>query len=299
MSKQDILAAHRLEKTSQNSFDLLFDVAARMAASEQKELSLLDVGSYVGSFARGAISKLNDHPLSIYCFDAFQGNIETAKSLISEPFVEFINAAVTKEDLSEVTFSIPKQSFSDDHQNTWGGRVATDPTRQEFSQDEKIRVPGIALDTFLKQRNIERPDIVKMDIQGGEYEALLGMGAALRQTKLMFIECQLKHGRDMRYVELLQKNGFIVMMDTFQFGMHPDLNDEEVRMICDMVGIRIERMVGRNVYGSSTRGDFFLKCLSHRSPISGMFTYFQTDLLAANMRFGLAKIALYEALTTA
>lgn len=45
----------------------------------------------------------------------------------------------------------------------------------------KIRVPAVSLDEYLEERNIEQADLIKMDIEGGEYFALKGMQNVLER----------------------------------------------------------------------------------------------------------------------
>lgn len=294
--KGNLFAAHTLSKVSKSSFGLLFDTAREMVGSRDRKIEILDVGSYLGSFAQEAIRSLGHKELEIHCFDAFKGNIEAAQRTVSDPRVTFHNAAVTREDAEEVVFSIPRASFVNEKKATWGGRVAQEASAQQYANDEQIVVSGKSLLSFCNAQGITRPDIVKMDIQGGEYEAMLGMGEHLRQSKLLFIECQLKHGRDLRYIDLLRKNGFIVMMDSFQFAMAPGLSDERTRDICEMIGIEPFKVINGNVYGYSKDGGKFMKAISENTPMSALFSYFQTDLIAVNRRFGDARFAFYETL---
>lgn len=51
------------------------------------------------------------------------------------------------------------------------------------------RVPGRPLATLLRERGIERIDLVKMNIEGAELDALRGMGAALANVRQVAISC--------------------------------------------------------------------------------------------------------------
>jgi FkbM family methyltransferase len=59
--------------------------------------------------------------------------------------------------------------------------------RYGMSASSTITVPGITIDEFCVQNDINHVDILKMDIQGGELSALQGASALLRQQAVSVI----------------------------------------------------------------------------------------------------------------
>lgn len=292
--KLNLNAAHLLGQASRDSFGLLFRIAERLAGPAEG-IQILDVGSYRGSFARQALNTFADRDFTVHCFDAFAGNIETARAELRDPRVRFVHAAVTAEDRESVTFSIPKVSFVG--KNTWGGRVALDPTATRFAADEKVSVRGLSLDSYLMSLGISGPLIVKLDIQGGEYEALQGMKQSLPEIPLLFVECQLKDGHDLHYITFLEEAGFAVVMDSFQFGLRPDLSRDECDAICKVMGLEIYEFVSQGViFGVARDTAKIPEALGPNSAFAPFFTYFQTDLLAVNTRQPAAMTAFFETL---
>lgn len=55
-------------------------------------------------------------------------------------------------------------------------------------QGMQISVPAITLDTFIKEHNIDKVDLICMDLQGAELMALQGMGEHLKNTKYIITE---------------------------------------------------------------------------------------------------------------
>jgi FkbM family methyltransferase len=51
-----------------------------------------------------------------------------------------------------------------------------------------IAVQTTALDEFLAEKNIAEVDVVKMDIEGAESIAMIGMSKTLKKTKMLFLE---------------------------------------------------------------------------------------------------------------
>lgn len=63
------------------------------------------------------------------------------------------------------------------------GKTAGSAGRQELPYAESISVPAVSLDAFVFDEGHPAPDIVKMDIEGGEVLALPGMHKVLTQAQ--------------------------------------------------------------------------------------------------------------------
>lgn len=62
----------------------------------------------------------------------------------------------------------------------------------EIQSKEKTQIETVILDTYIKEKNISLPDIIKLDIQGYELEALKGAKEAMKHAKYVFIEVSLE-----------------------------------------------------------------------------------------------------------
>ena len=60
---------------------------------------------------------------------------------------------------------------------------------ENYVQDE-VRVKSVRLDSFMESNNISHIDILWMDIQGGELEALKGLGDRIFDVKLIYSEVE-------------------------------------------------------------------------------------------------------------
>ena len=60
--------------------------------------------------------------------------------------------------------------------------------KKYHQQGEKIKVPAIRLDSFMNDNNIDKIDLICMDLQGAELFALEGMGEKLKNTKYIITE---------------------------------------------------------------------------------------------------------------
>ncbi len=100
---------------------------------------------------------------------------------------------------------------------------------------EKISVRMVRLDSDLDVC----PDFIKLDLQGGEPEALNGLGSRLAQVKIMKIEIEMLSGdARRRCVQLLNNAGFFLLVEDFQF-LVPHVTDRLRRALTD-IGIEIE-----------------------------------------------------------
>lgn len=67
---------------------------------------------------------------------------------------------------------------------------ATQNYALETYVQKPITVPTITLETFFRERKIEAPDIIWMDIQGAELLALEGAGEYIKKIKLIHLEVE-------------------------------------------------------------------------------------------------------------
>ena len=145
---------------------------------------VVDVGANWGYFTlvvaylvggSGAVIAIEPHPRLAALLADNVGNNGLAH-------VEIVRAAAGAD-----TRSRPFVGF-DEHGGNWGVSRAA---RQAEVPDFEART--VALDGLLDKRNVSRVDLVKIDIEGGEAEAILGMAAGLgqRRYRYILIECHL------------------------------------------------------------------------------------------------------------
>ena len=100
---------------------------------------------------------------------------------------------------------------------------------------ETICVKMVRLDSALGAC----PDVVKLDLQGGEPEALIGLGGLLPQAKVAKVEIQMLSGKVRgRCVQLLKDAGFFFLVEDLQFAV-PEMT-KELRRALNEIGVEIE-----------------------------------------------------------
>lgn len=87
--------------------------------------------------------------------------------------------------------------------------LSSDPSMGHISEDGEIEVNTISIDEFVEQGN-PPPDLIKMDIEGAEFEALIGAKEILISKKpVIFLAT---HGDDIKNkcLELLKKLNYTI-----------------------------------------------------------------------------------------
>jgi FkbM family methyltransferase len=149
--------------------------------------SAYDVGANIGYISLLLARACGDQG-DVVAFEALPKNIERLKRNLSlNAFAhntQVVSAAVVDE-VKEVTFLV--------HSSTSMGKAAGSAGRDEQYQ-QQIHVPGISLDEYIYTQGHSRPDVVKMDIEGGEVLAVKGMQRLLKEAPpVMLVEL---HGHE-------------------------------------------------------------------------------------------------------
>lgn len=92
-------------------------------------------------------------------------------------------------------------------------RKASDEDYKRENPQTKIKVQGTRLDTFMKEEGISHVDMLCMDIQGYELNALKSMGENLKRVKYIILECSLKS----TYINGCSFNDINIYLDSFGF----------------------------------------------------------------------------------
>jgi FkbM family methyltransferase len=136
-----------------------------------------DIGANIGY-----ISLLLAHAAGesgrVIAFEALPQNVARLRQNLAlngmEERVEVVHAAVTDQP-KPVHFLVGPSSGT--------GKVKGSAGRHELHYSQSITVPGIALDDFVFGRGHPKPDMMKIDIEGGEVLAVPGMLRVLSEVR--------------------------------------------------------------------------------------------------------------------
>lgn len=142
-----------------------------------------DVGANIGYISM-IFAKYTGKNGKVFAFEAFAENIERMEKNIEvnnlESQIEVLYYAVVDSD-EEVSFLVGPSHETGKAEGSMG--------RKETTYRERVTVPGISLDSFVYNLGNPLPNVVKMDIEGGEVMALPGMRRLLRDGRpLVFLE---------------------------------------------------------------------------------------------------------------
>ncbi len=143
---------------------------------------IFDVGANIG-YVSLLLAKAAGKEGKIFAFEALPSNVEQLRRNVAlngmEARVTVIASAVTQVP-GPVRFLV--------HASGGMGKAAGSAGRDDKYQSE-VTVPGISLDEFVYGRGHPLPQVVKMDIEGGEVMALRGMHRVLTEARpLMLME---------------------------------------------------------------------------------------------------------------
>ena len=137
---------------------------------------IYDVGANIG-YVSLMLAKATGEKGKVYAFEALPANVGQLQKNLAlnqmERRVSLFAGAVTQAS-GPVRFLV--------HASGGMGKAAGSAGRQDIYQSEVI-VPGISLDEFVFGQGNPPPQVVKMDIEGGEVLALPGMQRVLTEVR--------------------------------------------------------------------------------------------------------------------
>ena len=141
---------------------------------------MVDIGAHIGYFTR-IFSKLVGEKGLVLAFEADQENFK----ILQKNVAHLRNVKIFSLAVSEKNGMIDFY-----HCEEKAGCHSTLPNIPLPFKMLKVIVPSVTLDGFLAQEGLTHTDIIKMDIEGGEWAALEGMKKVLRHssTKALIVE---------------------------------------------------------------------------------------------------------------
>lgn len=147
-----------------------------------------DIGANIGYFSLLLARKV-EHTGCVFAFEALPANIQRLRTNVElnnlGSRVKIVPVAIIDRERS-ARFRIGPSGAM--------GKVEGSAGRERVNYGETISVEGISLDEYVYKRGNPSPDVVKIDIEGGEALALSGMLRVLNEAKpIIFLEI---HGPD-------------------------------------------------------------------------------------------------------
>jgi FkbM family methyltransferase len=194
---------------------------------------VIDVGAHVGDFSEAVLA--HQPWVKIHAFEPLPAAFRILRKNLA-PFgnIEFHNVALGRA-RGEGNFFVSK--FTKASSFLVNGTILDKGLYGiDFSTEEVLRVPIVALSDYLHEQNIGRVRLLKLDVQGFELEVLAGAESVLDRIDWIYTEARFVEGvyreaplvNDI-YVYLIQRGFRLQRM----FGVS---HDNEGNMIeCDML----------------------------------------------------------------
>ena len=172
--------------------------------------TIVDIGSNKGQFALVARKCFPDS--KIISFDPLPNSGSIFKDIfIEDNNIIFHNYAIgPREGKKEIHIS-----KKDDSSSLLGITKLQDNLFPGTAQESISTIDMAPLDNFIKKDQIESPALLKLDVQGFEYEALLGCNNLLNSFNYIYCECsfvELYQNQRLAdsIISFLQKKGFVL-----------------------------------------------------------------------------------------
>lgn len=164
---------------------------------------IYDVGANIG-YVTMMLAHHTGPAGKVFAFEALPANVERIQKNVALNGLENVSvvSAAVLDKAGDVTFYV--------HESVGMGKAAGSAGRREEQYKAEITVAGLALDEFVFQRGNPAPEVVKMDIEGGEVLAIPGMKKILEMYHpLMLLEL---HGEESEKVawEVLTAVGYTI-----------------------------------------------------------------------------------------
>ena len=138
---------------------------------------IIDGGANIGKYCKLISQKLPN--TNIIAFEPVENTFEKLKQNVGDlKNIELVHRGLfSKECTMEINL------FSSDTHSTLYELEGV-----KYSADKKTKINLITGDSYLEQHNIEKVDFLKIDVEGAEYDVLLGLENALKKGVIKVIQ---------------------------------------------------------------------------------------------------------------
>jgi FkbM family methyltransferase len=184
----------------------------------KKSKVIYDIGANIGYYTLIA-AKANKDSAKVYAFEPFPENVAALKRNIevnNQNNVKVLDIAISN--------STGMASFSDSDNNVANTLCEDSPT---FKENKSIKVRTSTIDELVHNKTIEVPDLVKMDVEGTELEALTGAKNTLKEHHpVIFLSTHNCHvpGIHKKCIDFLADIGYRI--EYLNFRENKTLNDD-------------------------------------------------------------------------
>ena len=205
------LTFHRLESTIMKIL------------KDEKKLVIFDVGCFRGVFTKNILKLTDRKKIKFYLFDINKNTKKYISNLILSRNISYNEVAlINKNGTAEYNYNSFFESsgsslsplFRNDAKWISSRKFLLKILLQSTKNYVKYRVPTLTLDTFVKKKRIKSIDLLKVDIDGSEYEFLQGAKVTLKENKIKVILIEINDKKknykkkEKKIINFLKKRNF-------------------------------------------------------------------------------------------
>ena len=162
----------------------------------EKKLVIFDVGCFRGVFTNNILKLIGKKKFKFFLFDINKNTKKYISNLLLSKNISYNEIALSNKNgtakynynsFFESSGSSLSSLYRDD--TTWvsSRKFILKILQQNTNDYTEYNVPTLTLDTFVKRKKIKSIDILKVDIDGFEYEFLQGAKKTIKKNKIKVI----------------------------------------------------------------------------------------------------------------
>ncbi len=189
----------------------------------EKNLVVFDIGCFRGVFNKNILKLIDRKKIKFYLFDINKNTKKYISNLILSRNISYNEVALSdKNGTAEYNYNSFFESsgsslsplFRNDAKWISSRKFLLKILLQSTKNYVKYRVPTLTLDTFVKKKRIKSIDLLKVDIDGSEYEFLQGAKVTLKENKIKVILIEINDKKknykkkEKKIINFLKKRNF-------------------------------------------------------------------------------------------
>ena len=162
----------------------------------EKKLIIFDVGCFRGVFTKNILKLIGKKKFKFFLFDINKNTKEYISNLLLSKDISYNEIALSNKNgtakynynsFFESSGSSLSPLYRDDTKWVSSRKFILKILQQNTNDYMEYNVPTLTLDTFVKRKKIKSIDILKVDIDGFEYEFLQGAKKTIKKNKVKVI----------------------------------------------------------------------------------------------------------------
>ena len=222
----------------------------------EKKLVIFDVGCFRGVFTKNILKLIDKKKFKFFLFDINKNTKKYISNLISSKNINYNEIALSNKNgtakynynsFFESSGSSLSSLYKDDNRWISSRKFILNILLQSTNDYINYSVPTLTLDTFVKKKKIKLIDILKVDIDGSEYEFLKGGDNTLKKNKVKVILIEINDkknnytNKEKKIINFLKKRNFtflkkhanlsVAMFSNLQSGDYLFINNQYLKKI--------------------------------------------------------------------